>query len=86
MLSLLSLFNSGNIESTIPYALFISVRKQREYREYTNYINNLMPTPGISCLNHFIARLFSLGIIIIFYLPRCLSPAYILRRTPNIYP
>ena len=50
------------------------------------YIVRAMRLHRILCLNYFVARLFSLGIIIAFYLPRCLSPAHILRRTPNIYP
>ena len=45
-----------------------------------------MPLSRILYLNHFVARLSSLKIIIIFYFLYYLSPAYILWRTPSIYP
>ena len=56
------------------------------YESQLHYIGSLMLTSGALYLNHFVAKLFSLKIIIIFCLLYCLSPAYILKRTPNIYP
>ena len=86
VLPLLSLLGSGSMESTAPCAPSAPAREQQEHGEHTNYIGSSMPTSGASCSNHFVARLSSLGIAIAFYLPRCLSPAHILRRTPSIYP